>query len=498
MSSRHWASSSSSRRSSERSRRGALATFGTSSSNFFRRTRTRPRNPTPRLSSVASPLALGARSSTFSAAELAFTRSEAVELLRGEFSLELPEQAIGRDYSRTGGWPAGLRLAAAFVSERGWQQLGEFQGGGAQLYAYFNTEVLRRASRRDQNTILRWSLLDRIEDDVRSRPVAPRASFSPRSSRPASWCARRGREAIASSPLRRVLRSRARELLPAARSSTCTAATPSAPPRAEMWTARSITSSKPEIIDARRSSFATTVERALQGSEVATLQRWLDGFPPGAERRLPWVILLRGLLHRVRGDYERALANYRDAAGELRRGRDTEGLARALTWSAQALRYLRRPQEAIEQAQEALGLVGEGASSQSAGSGTSSADRTRTSARSRRPRVHTSRLKRSSRSSRIAPASSPKRSRSPSWHHLLGEFDAAQRTYLRALALQQKNADITPCAGPKVDWWTCGPGRGDTAEALDTLRQTLEIASANDLRLAQAAMCSTLMTVTRS
>src|SRR5213078_2690238 len=37
--------------------------------------------------------------------------------------------------------------------------------------------------------------------------------------------------------------------------------------------------------------------------------------------------------------------------------------------------------------------------------------------------------------------------------------------------------------------------RGDTAEALDTLRQTLEIASANDLRLAQAAMCSTLMTV---
>src|SRR5205807_1844189 len=69
-------------------------------------------------------------------------------------------------YSRTGGWPAGLRLAAAFVSERGWQQLGEFQGGGAELYAYFNTEVLRRASRRDQNTILRWSLLDRIEDDV--------------------------------------------------------------------------------------------------------------------------------------------------------------------------------------------------------------------------------------------------------------------------------------------------------------------------------------------
>src|SRR3989442_1858426 len=101
-----------------------------------------------------------------SAAELAFTRSEAVELLRGEFALDLPEQAIDAMYSRTGGWPAGLRPPAAFVRERGWQQLGEFQGGGAELYAYFNTEVLRRASRRDQNTILRWSLLERIDDDA--------------------------------------------------------------------------------------------------------------------------------------------------------------------------------------------------------------------------------------------------------------------------------------------------------------------------------------------
>src|SRR5207237_9928504 len=87
---------------------------------------------------------------------------------------------------------------------------------------------------------------------------------------------------------------------------------------------------------------------------------------PGAVRRLSWVILLPGLLHGVRGDYERALANYRAAATELRRARDTEGLARALTWSAQALRYLRLPREALLQAHEALGLVGEGASSQSA------------------------------------------------------------------------------------------------------------------------------------
>jgi DNA-binding SARP family transcriptional activator len=236
-------------------------------------------------------------------------------------------------------------------------------------------------------------------------------------------------------------------------------------------------------------------ERVLHGSEVATLQRWLDGFPPGAERRLPWVILLRGLLHRVGGDYERALANYSDAAGELRRLRDTEGLARALTWSAQALRYLRRPREALEQAHEALTLLGDGVSSQSAWVwhlvGGSHADLGEVEA------AASAHLKAEAmfgllkdRAGELAEALALAQ-----LHHLLGELDAAQRTYLRALALQQKSADVTALCWAEGGLVDVRTRRGDTAEALDTLRQTLEIASANNLHLAQAAMCSTLMTV---
>src|SRR5206468_1916172 len=70
-------------------------------------------------------------------------------------------------------------------------------------------------------------------------------------------------------------------------------------------------------------------------------------------------------------------------------------------------------------------------------------------------------------------------------HHLLGELDAAQRTYLRALALQQKNADVTALCWAEGGLVDVRTRRGDTAEALDTLRQTLEIASANDLRRSQ-------------
>ena len=439
---------------------------------------------------------LGGSVLDISAAELAFTRAEAVELLRGEFALDLPEQAIDAMYSRTGGWPAGLRLAAAFVSERGWQQLGEFQGGGAELYAYFNSEVLRRASRRDQNTILRWSLLDRIEDDIAvAAGGASRQLLA--SLEQAGLVVREGGEGgHRFQPLfAEFLRSRARELLPAAEIVELHRG------HAERAAARGDVDRAihhfQQAGDHRRAAqlVRDNGERALQGSEVATLQRWLDGFPPGAERRLPWVILLRGLLHRVRGDYERALANYRDAATELRRARDTEGLARALTWSAQALRYLRLPREALLQAHEALGLVGEGASSQSAwlwhviGGSHADLGEIEEAARAHLKAEAIFGLL-ADRSGELAEALALAQ-----LHHLLGELDAAQRTYLRALALQQKNADVIALCWAEGGLVDVRTRRGDTAEALDTLRQTLEIASANDLRLAQAAMCSTLMTV---
>ena len=439
---------------------------------------------------------LGGSVLDISAAELAFTRAEAVELLRGEFALDLPEQAIDAMYSRTGGWPAGLRLAAAFVSERGWQQLGEFQGGGAELYAYFNSEVLRRASRRDQNTILRWSLLDRIEDDIAvAAGGASRQLLA--SLEQAGLVVREGGEGgHRFQPLfAEFLRSRARELLPAAEIVELHRG------HAERAAARGDVDRAihhfQQAGDHRRAAqlVRDNGERALQGSEVATLQRWLAGFPPGAERRLPWVILLRGLLHRVRGDYERALANYRDAATELRRARDTEGLARALTWSAQALRYLRLPREALLQAHEALGLVGEGASSQSAwlwhviGGSHADLGEIEEAARAHLKAEAIFGLL-ADRSGELAEALALAQ-----LHHLLGELDAAQRTYLRALALQQKNADVIALCWAEGGLVDVRTRRGDTAEALDTLRQTLEIASANDLRLAQAAMCSTLMTV---
>ena len=431
-----------------------------------------------------------------SAAELAFTRAEAIELLRGEFALALPEHAIDAIYARTGGWPAGLRLAAAFVRERGWQELGEFQGSGAELYAYFNSEVLGRAPRRDQDVLLRWSLLERLDDDEAiaaggaSRELLASLEHAGLVGRDPGGTGHRFQPLFAE-----FLRARARELLPAAEIVELHRG------HAERALARRDVDRAilhfQQAGDHRRAAqiIRDHGERVLESSEVTTLQRWLDGFPPGAEQKLPWVILLRGVLHRVRGDYERALAHYRDAAEQLRRARDTDGLARALTWSAQALRYLRRPREALDRAHEAQQLLGDGASTQGAwllhligGAHADLGELEAATAAHLKAEAMFSLL--NDLSGQLAEALALAQ-----LQHLLGEFDSAQRTYLRALHMQQRSADVSALCWAEGGLIDVRTRRGDTGEALDTLRQTLEIAHANDLRLAQAAMCATLMTV---
>src|SRR5207253_10939830 len=176
-------------------------------------------------------------------------------------------------------------------------------------------------------------------------------------------------------------------------------------------------------------------------------------------------------------------------------GRDGGGLAGALPWSAQALRYLRRPGQALAEARGAQELIGEGASSQAAwiwhligGCHADLGELEQATTAHLKAEAMFSLL--SDRTGELAEALALAQ-----LHHLLGELDVAQRTYLRALALQQKSADVTALCWAEAGLVDVRTRRGDTAEALDTLRQTLEIASANDLRLAQAAMCATLMTV---
>ena len=181
------------------------------------------------------------------------------------------------------------------MHERGWRELGEFRGSGAELYAYFNNEVLSRSSRADQDTLLRWSLLERLDDDegvsaggATAQLVSALEQAGLVSRETGAGGGHRFQPLFAE-----FLRARARELLPAAAIVELHRA------YAERALARGdIDRAIGHLQQAGEHKRAAQLvrdngERVLESSEVATLGRWLDGFPPGIEQGLPFIVLLR-------------------------------------------------------------------------------------------------------------------------------------------------------------------------------------------------------------
>ncbi|HKW77559.1 MAG TPA: tetratricopeptide repeat protein, partial [Candidatus Limnocylindria bacterium] len=429
-----------------------------------------------------------------SAAELAFTREEAATLLRQEFRVELPEHAIDTIYARTGGWPAGLRLAAAFVLERGWSDLAEFRGSGSELYEYFNAEVLSRRSSRTTDLLMRWSLLDRVEEQT-ARMLVGREAREMLSELENAGLVQRDAElgGYRFQPLfGEFLRTRAREVLAPSEivelhRSVAQAALERGSPDQAIYHLQ-------QAGDFKRA--ATVVrdqaERLLEASEVTTLQRWLDGFPPGVERRLPYVLLMRGVLHRIRGDYERALSLYSQAEEQFRRAHDVAGLARTLIWAGQVLRYLRRPREALERVREGLGCLGEGASLQGAWAmhvlGGCYADLGDTQ----------SAVEAYLRADYLfgllghVPGQLTEAHAIAQLHAELGDLEEAQRGYLRALSLQQTTGDVNILCWTQAGLVDVRARRGDVTEAEESLRGALDLAASSAFRVAQAAISASL------
>lgn len=429
-----------------------------------------------------------------SAAELAFTRDEASALLRHEFRLDLPEHAVDTIYARTGGWPAGLRLAAAFVGERGWADLAEFKGSGSELYEYFNSEVLARRSPRTTDLLMRWSLLDRVEENSAKLLVGKEAREL-LSELENAGLVQRDAEAggYRFQPLfGEFLRTRAREVLaPSEIVELHKAVAESALKRGASDQA---IYHLQQAGDYRRAALLVReqAEHLLDSSEVTTLQRWLDGFPPGVERRLPWVLLMRGVLYRIRGDYERALSLYGQAQEQFRRARDVTGLARSLIWSGQVLRYLRRPREALERVREGLGCLGEGASLQGAwalhvlGGCYADLGDTRTAVESYLRADYLFGLL------GHVPGQLTEANAIAQLNAELGELEEAQRGYLRAQALQQTTGDVNVLCWTRAGLVDVRARRGDIDEATQELHGALELAKGAGFRVAQAAIWASL------
>ena len=93
-------------------------------------------------------------------AELSLSREEAAGLLRAA-DVAPSEDELAELYRRTGGWPAGLYLAALAIRAGG--PLGtEFSDGDRPVGEYLKSEYLSRISPREREFLIRTAVLDRI------------------------------------------------------------------------------------------------------------------------------------------------------------------------------------------------------------------------------------------------------------------------------------------------------------------------------------------------
>ena len=93
--------------------------------------------------------------------DLALTTSEANALLRLA-GLELGSERLLTLMRRTGGWPAGLYLAALSLREQGGDAVEEFSGADRFVADYVREEILDRLPADQQRFLARTSVLDRL------------------------------------------------------------------------------------------------------------------------------------------------------------------------------------------------------------------------------------------------------------------------------------------------------------------------------------------------
>ena len=101
------------------------------------------------------------------AGDLRFTESETRELLAGS-GISLSEGGVAALYARTEGWAAGLRLAVISLSGHADPErfVAEFSGIDRAIGEYLMAEMLERQPSEVQSTLLRTSLVDRVNGEL--------------------------------------------------------------------------------------------------------------------------------------------------------------------------------------------------------------------------------------------------------------------------------------------------------------------------------------------
>lgn len=430
--------------------------------------------------------------------DLCFAPEEVRLLYSGRLGLSVSDEALQSMISRTAGWPAMIQIAGALARSKGEGILFAFSGALPEVYDYLNRELFRQEAPGARSFLMSSALVDQISPDLGRELAQDKESLEALSR------LQRGDYFVSTfeagselyyrhNPIfRDFLLVKLEESFPADHVRQLHTRLAEFYVRNQQWD--NAIHHLVEAAEYQRASelIASLAKSAISANNLETVARWIDAFPAEERDRRPWLLLYRGVIHRVARDWDTALELYNRAANLFKEQDDREGLARTLWYSSQVLAYRRNQRLAMAVADQALAhlppsdLAARGWVLHNMGNCYFELGQTEEA------------LKCHSQSEELFVIVGD--TRGETWQaqaiayalHRLGRLKEAQQHYLRALALQTRSGDINVLCWVQAGLAHLRAMRGEYADAVAGLKEVIEIARTHHLRPAEAFALSCL------
>ncbi len=428
--------------------------------------------------------------------DLCFTTEEAGWLFSEQLRLQVSIEALQSLVATTGGWPAMVRMAGSLGQTRGEQALFAFSGSLPEVYDYIDNEVFQLETSGARTFLLSTALADQITQEL-GRALAQDAEALAAMSRLergdfyVSTVEAGAERCYRHNPVfRDFLVVKLEESLSHdhVRGLHCKLAEFYS--RSQQWDGAIFHLLEAAEYQKASELIATLAESTISANNLDTLARWLDSFPKEEQDRRPWLLLYRGVVHRVNRQWDAALACYNRAAEIFREQGERGALARTLWYTSQILAYRRNQRLAVSLAGQALTIVAS------------------TDMQPRAWLMHIignchfdlgemeDSLRRHRESCELFVVAGDARGEMIQCHAIalalyrLGRLKEAQEQYLRALGLQSRSGEVNVLCWLQAGLSHLRALRGDHSDVLVGLKEAVGIARAHHFLPAEAfALC---------
>lgn len=436
-----------------------------------------------------------------SASDLCFSMDETRELFARWLGSPPSDEALESVMAKTGGWPAGVQMAAAFAAGQGERSLLSFSGSQPEFYEYLCQGVFQGEPGPARSFLMSTALVEEVSPDLglmlAEESAAPDIGARLEQGSLPGLTMNNGKGAIYhhNPVFHNFLLKKLEESLPRQRLRDLRVKLAEIYRRSQEWDSALYHLLEAAEYQEASEVVASLAEEAISGNRLETLSRWLDSFPREERKARPWLLLYEGVIYRVNRDWDKALSLYNQAADIFRGQGEQSGLARTLWYASQVLTYRRNQRLATLFASEALSYLPPSEQRarawilHSMGNSYFDLGQAEEALRCHQEAMDLFGSLGDERGQLM-------QSQAQAWAlHRLGRLKEAQSHYVRALDQQARSGDVNMLCWLQAGLAHLRAMRGDFSDSITALNEVVDIARRHHLLPAEAFALSNLVDV---